>query len=71
MRLKDGEQRLDLLVSSGKDIYLVELKVSKYSGKYVDQIISYANELKNLQWQNKLLEGPLKLFLLVTQATKE
>lgn len=71
MRLKDGEQRLDLLVSSGKDICLVELKVSKYSGKYVDQIISYANELKNLQWQNKLLEGPLKLFLLVTQATKE
>lgn len=71
MRLKEAEQRLDLLLSSGKFICLVELKVTKYADKFVEQIIGYADELKNLQSQNKLLAGNLILFLLVTHATKK
>lgn len=71
MRLKSGEQRLDLLLSSGRDLCLVELKVTRFSADFVHQVLLYTDELKELQLQSKLVDSPIKTFLLVTEATKK
>ena len=70
LRIKNGEQRIDLLVSSGKDLCLIELKVVKYSDDWLKQIIDYRNELVSLQEKGELVFGTIKAFLLVTDANK-
>jgi len=71
LRLKNGEQRIDLLVSSGKDLCLVELKVVRYSNIFLEQTISYKDELLHLQEIEELIAGEIKSFLLVTNATQK
>ena len=71
LRLKSGEQRIDLLVADGKDLCLIELKVTKYSDDFLDQIVEYRKELIQLQSQGKIVGGKIKSFLLVTKATKK
>lgn len=69
--LKSGEQRLDLLVLSGRDLCLIELKVTKYINDYLLQTIQYNKELIKLQNQNDLIAGDIKAYLLVTKATQK
>jgi hypothetical protein len=68
LRLKSGEERIDLLLSSGKNLCLVELKVVSFSATWLKQIISYRDELINLQNADKLVSGKVVCFLLVTDA---
>ena len=35
LRLRAGEERLDLLLSSGKNLYLIELKVTRFEEKFL------------------------------------
>lgn len=68
LRLKSSEERIDLLLSSGKSLYLIELKVVGFSGYWLKQIISYRNELINLQNAGELVLGEIVCFLLITYA---
>jgi len=68
LRLKSGEERIDLLLSSGKNLCLVELKVVKFSEEWLKQILSYRNELIHLQNAGALVAGNIVCFLLVTNA---
>src|SRR3989338_8578834 len=70
LRLKDGEERLDLLLSSRKDLCLVELKVARFEEKFLHQILDYKKELINLQDNGELIAGNITSFLLVTEAKK-
>ncbi|KKT34730.1 MAG: hypothetical protein UW24_C0022G0001, partial [Parcubacteria group bacterium GW2011_GWA2_44_12] len=49
LKLKSVGERIDLLLSSGKRLCLVELKVVGFSNDWLKQIISYRDELINLQ----------------------
>lgn len=71
LRLKSGEERIDLLLSSGKNLCLVELKVVKFSEEWLKQILSYKDELINLQNAEELISGNILCFLLVTDAREE
>lgn len=71
LRLKSGEQRLDLLIAHGKELCLVELKVTKFTDEYVNQINDYREALLELQNQGKLVSGRLRAFLLVTGFTEK
>ena len=68
LRLKSGEERIDLLLSSGKSLCLVELKVVNFSENWLKQILSYRDELVNLQNAGELVAGNILCFLLVTEA---
>lgn len=68
LKLKSGEERIDLLLSSGKNLCLVELKVVKFSEGWLNQILSYRNELIHLQNAGELIAGNIICFLLVTDA---
>lgn len=70
LRLKNGEQRIDLLVASGKDLCLVELKVVKYSDEFLLQTVEYKDELIALQQNGKLISGKINSYLLITDATQ-
>jgi hypothetical protein len=70
LRLKNGEQRIDLLVSSGKNLCLIELKVVKYTDDCLKQIIDYRKELLLLQEKEELVSGTIEAFLLVTAASQ-
>lgn len=64
--LKDGEQRLDLLLSCGKLLLLIELKVTQYRSEHKEQVLDYKKELIDLQEANELPTGEIVCFLLVT-----
>lgn len=68
LRLKSGDERIDLLLSSGKNLCLVELKVVGFSEDWLKQIISYRDELIRLQNIGELVLGEIICFLLVTDA---
>ena len=68
LRLKSGEERIDLLLSSGKNLCLVELKVVAFSEDWLKQISSYRDEIVNLQNAGELVAGDILSFLLVTEA---
>lgn len=57
LRMKSGDQRLDLLLSGGKDLCLVELKITAFAKENLDQVISYKDELKELQQNGKLVNA--------------
>ena len=71
LRLKSGEQKLDLLITHGKELCLIELKVTKFSEEYINQINEYREELFNLQSKGELVEGGIRAFLLVTSFTRK
>lgn len=66
LQLKGGEQRIDLLLSCGKQLLLIELKVTQYRSEHKEQIISYKKELTKLQEANELPAGEILCFLMVT-----
>ncbi len=63
--------RLDLLLLHGKELALVELKVTRFDNEYVKQITGYQNEILGLQRENALVQGPIKSFLLLTAYTEK
>ncbi|OGY72652.1 MAG: hypothetical protein A3E05_02365 [Candidatus Jacksonbacteria bacterium RIFCSPHIGHO2_12_FULL_44_12] len=68
LKLKSVGERIDLLLSSGKHLCLVELKVVGFSNDWLKQIISYRDELINLQNAGELVSGEILCFLLITDA---
>jgi DNA-binding transcriptional ArsR family regulator len=66
LELKSREQRLDLLIAHGKELCLIELKVTRFDEKYINQLNDYREELLKLQKQGELVSGRLRAFLLVT-----
>jgi len=66
LKLKSGEQRLDLLITHGNELCLIELKVTRFSNECISQINDYREQLLELQNQRKLVNGSLRSFLLVT-----
>lgn len=70
LRLRDGEQRIDLLLAHGKELCLVELKVTWFIDEFLKQITEYRKELVGLQREGKLVGGDIKSYLLVTDCTR-
>ncbi len=66
LKLKSGEQRLDLLLTHGRELCLIEFKITRFNYEYIDQVNSYREELIKLQSRGELVEGKLRAFLLVT-----
>jgi len=66
-RLQKGRRIVDIIVLDGKEIVLIELKVTKYSEDYLSQIIGYRNELIRLQENKEFVNVPIRAILLVTQ----
>jgi len=60
-----SESRLDLLLSSGSEIILVELKVTKFYPEHKDQILRYRQEIEEFQNKNQLPQGKIVLYVLV------
>ncbi|MBI1882785.1 MAG: PD-(D/E)XK nuclease family protein [Chlamydiae bacterium] len=71
LKLKLGKQRLDLLVAHGKELCLIELKVTRFSNEYISQVSDYRDELTKLQMQGERVDGRLRVFLLVTGLSNE
>lgn len=71
LRMKSGDQRLDLLLSGGRNLYLVELKITAFAKENLDQVISYKDELRKLQQIGKLLNADIRLYLFVVEANKD
>lgn len=57
--------RLDMLYMYQKDLYLIELKISAFQRKFVQQVIGYKKDLQQFQSQGKLIEGNIQAFLLL------
>lgn len=70
LRMKSGEQRLDLLLSGGKNLHLIELKITAFIEKNLQQILSYKEELEELQGIGKLIDADILLYLLVVKASE-
>ncbi len=64
LRLKSGDERIDLLLTSGKNLCLIEIKVVPFSEDWLKQIISYRDELIRLQNTGELISGEILCFLL-------
>lgn len=61
--------RLDMLYIYQKDLFLIELKVSGFQKKFIQQVLDYKNDLLLLQRQGKLVDGYIQPFLLMPQTT--
>lgn len=61
--------RLDMLYAYQKDLFLIELKVTAFQRKYIQQVISYRNDLLLFQKQGKLLQGYIQPFLLLPEVS--
>jgi len=59
--------RLDMLYAYQKDLFIIELKVSPFQKKFVQQVISYRNDLQLFQKQGKLIQGHVQPFLLLPE----
>jgi hypothetical protein len=59
--------RLDMLYAYQKDLFLIELKVSAFQKKFIQQVVGYKNDLEQFQQQGKLLQGKIQAFLLLPE----
>lgn len=66
--VKSGEQRLDMLLTCGKRLVLVELKVGLCSEKHLRQILQYRETLREMQAAEELPVGEIDAYLMVTAA---
>lgn len=71
LRLKNGEDRVDILLLNANNLLLIELKITPFYQKHIDQIINYKKELEILKTENKLVKNAIIPILLVTKASKE
>jgi PD-(D/E)XK nuclease superfamily len=60
------ESRIDLLLLSGKQLVLIELKVTRYYSEHKEQILRYRQEIEKLQTQGELPSGQVNCYLMVT-----
>lgn len=68
MWLRDGERRIDLLIASGHELHLVELKITPFLSENLEQILDYKDELTTLQAGGLLVPGKINAHLLVTKS---
>ena len=66
--MKGGDQRLDMLLTCGKRLALVELKVGIFSENHLRQTLQYRESLLTMQAADELLMGEIDAYLLVTTA---
>jgi hypothetical protein len=59
--------RLDMLYTYRKDLFLIELKVTIFQKRFIEQVINYRNDLLLFQSQGKLVQGDIKPFLLLPE----
>jgi predicted transcriptional regulator len=59
--------RLDLLLVSLNELFLVELKAERFKQEFVDQLVGYRDDLIQLQNSNSLVLGNISAVLLVTE----
>ncbi len=71
LKLKSGEQRIDLLLAHSSELCLVELKITHFLGTHIKQVVDYREELQKLQESKKLMMGNIKSYLLVTSASQK
>lgn len=71
LRLVDGKKRLDILVTVGHELFLVELKTEPFQRDQVRQVLGYKQELERLQEKKKLVPGKIVAALLVTDFKRE
>lgn len=71
MRLRDGDRRIDLLVASGQELHLIELKITPFSSEHLAQVLDYKAELMALQTQGLLISGNINTHLLVTKSNPQ
>lgn len=64
--MKGGDQRLDMLLTCGKRLALVELKVGVFSDKHLRQTLQYRESLREMQAAEELPMGAIDAYLLVT-----
>ncbi|MDQ3635436.1 MAG: hypothetical protein M3405_13140 [Acidobacteriota bacterium] len=64
------EDRLDLLLSCGDVLILVELKITKYFSAHKKQILGYKAQVEQLQTKKELPFGIVKPYLLVIDSSK-
>ena len=57
-------KKIDLLFVAGTRLKLLELKVGIFQDVFVEQAEQYKNELLRLQRENKLVNGPVDIYLL-------
>ena len=62
----DNVSRINLLFTCGKNLVLVELKVTPYYPEHQSQILRYKKEIERLQSINELPSGEIQSYLLVT-----
>lgn len=67
LRLVNGKRRLDILLSHGNQILLVELKTGSFQHEHLEQVLSYKDELEKLQRDKQLIGGIIVPILLVTR----
>jgi hypothetical protein len=65
----EAGSRLDLLMSSGDFLFLIELKVTKYFPEHKEQILRYRNLIEQLQTQKQLPAGDVQSYLFVTDCS--
>ncbi len=68
LNLRAREKRIDILIAHGKDMGLVELKITRYENSYLNQILEYRNELIKLQENDELVNANIVSYLLVVAA---
>lgn len=56
--------RLDLLYAAGRELLLVELKVTSFRQAFLEQVSTYAADLRALQVQGSLIDAPIRSYLL-------
>ena len=66
--MKGGDQRLDMLLTCGKRLALVELKVGIFSENHLRQTLQYRESLLTMQAADELPTGEIDAYLLVTTA---
>jgi hypothetical protein len=59
--------RLDMLYIYQKDLLLIELKITAFQKKFIQQVINYRDDLILFQKQGKLVQGYIKPFLLLPE----
>ncbi|GHT53723.1 hypothetical protein AGMMS49982_17260 [Bacteroidia bacterium] len=59
--------RLDMLYLYQKDLFLIELKVATFQKKFIQQVVTYRDDLQIFQNQGKLIKGYIQPFLLLPE----
>ncbi len=62
--------KLDLLLLYKNELFLIELKVTPFYNKIIDQINGYQEDILSLQKSNKIIKARVNKIVLITQCSK-